>query len=82
MYNPIWYVIQVKLQVIYTNDFYPQTAGRKVSVVIVDRSLDLVMPTSHQEHTLMDRILTLLPRLPGHKIDSAINMSPMCSLHP
>ena len=50
--------------------------------MIVDRTLDLVTPTSHAEETLMDRILTLLPRLPGHKIDSAINMSPLSAVHP
>ncbi|KAK3865275.1 hypothetical protein Pcinc_029107 [Petrolisthes cinctipes] len=62
-----------------------KTASNKVSLVLVDRSLDVVGAASHgggKTGTLMGRILDLLPRLPGHQIDSAVNMSPLCSVHP
>ncbi|KAK4307709.1 hypothetical protein Pmani_020555 [Petrolisthes manimaculis] len=61
-----------------------KTASNKVSLVLVDRSLDVVGAASHggTTGTLMGRILDLLPRLPGHQIDSAVNMSPLCSVHP
>lgn len=61
-----------------------QNASNKVSLVLVDRSLDLVGAAGHggKNGTLMGRILDLLPRLPGHQIDSAVNMAPLCSVHP
>ncbi|XP_042217160.1 sec1 family domain-containing protein 2-like isoform X1 [Homarus americanus] len=57
-------------------------AANKVSVVLVDRTLDLVSASSHGGETLMGRILSLLPRLYGHQLDSAVNMSPLCEVHP
>lgn len=59
-----------------------KTASNKVSVVLVDRTLDLVDASSHGGDSLMGRILSLLPRLYGHQLDSAVNMAPLCKVHP
>lgn len=59
-----------------------KVATNKVSVVVVDRTLDLVDAAGHGGDTLMARLLALLPRLPGHCLDSAINMAPLCQVHP
>ncbi|XP_045623964.2 sec1 family domain-containing protein 2 isoform X2 [Procambarus clarkii] len=58
-----------------------KTAGNKVSLVLVDRTLDLVGASSYGGETLMGRILSLLPRLYGHQLDSAVNMAPLCKVH-
>lgn len=59
-----------------------KTANNKLSLVIVDRTLDLIQPSSQAGDTHMQRILSLLPKLPGHTIDSAVNMHPLCNVHP
>ncbi|KAK7072848.1 Sec1 domain-containing protein 2 [Halocaridina rubra] len=59
-----------------------KTAPNKVSLVLVDRTLDLTDASSHAGVTLMEKILSLLPRLFGHHIDSAVNMAPTCHVHP
>lgn len=59
-----------------------KVATNKVSLVVVDRTLDLVSAADHSGDTLMARLLALLPRLPGHCLDSAINMAPLCDVHP
>ncbi|XP_068243178.1 sec1 family domain-containing protein 2-like isoform X2 [Palaemon carinicauda] len=59
-----------------------KTASNKVSLVFVDRTLDLADASSHAGETLMERILSLLPRLYGHNLDSAVNMAPTCHVHP
>lgn len=58
-----------------------KAASNKVSLVVVDRTLDLVSAADHSGDTLMARLLALLPRLPGHCLDSAINMAPLCNVH-
>ncbi|RXG73979.1 Sec1 family domain-containing protein 2 [Armadillidium vulgare] len=58
-----------------------KTAMSKVSLVLLDRSLDLVSPTEFGGSVLMSRILTLLQRLPGHKIDSVVDLNSLSSTH-
>lgn len=53
----------------------------KVSVVFVDRSLDLASVTSHNAESLLDRIQHLLPRLPGHVTDVSVDMATVCNVH-
>lgn len=52
----------------------------RVSLVFVDRTLDLASPVAHNTETLMDRLVQLLPRLPGHKTDVRVNMAPLCNV--
>lgn len=55
--------------------FMIQTAASKCSVILVDRSLDLVAATTQACQTLADKILGLLPRLPQHSVDVAVDMT-------
>ncbi|CAL1674686.1 unnamed protein product [Lasius platythorax] len=55
-------------------------AGAKkkgVSLIFVDRALDLCTPTSNNTESLLAKILCTLPHLPHHCNDVAINMSPL-----
>uniref|UniRef100_T1J9Z1 Sec1 family domain-containing protein 2 n=1 Tax=Strigamia maritima TaxID=126957 RepID=T1J9Z1_STRMM len=56
-----------------------KSASSKISVLFIDRTLDLVGPTSHGIDTLMDRIMNMLPKLPNHSTDVAIDMYPLCA---
>ncbi|CAI9724301.1 family domain-containing 2-like [Octopus vulgaris] len=54
-----------------------KNCASKASVIFVDRSLDIVGAVGHQTETLFDKILSILPSLPGHIIDRNINMESM-----
>ena len=56
-----------------------QTASGRASLVLIDRTLDLVGPCAHTGDTLADRIINLLPRLPYHKVDVAVDMARLCA---
>ena len=49
-------------------------ATSRASVVFIDRLLDLVGPTSHSSDNIMDTVMEILPKLPGHHNDVAIDM--------
>ncbi|PNF41887.1 Sec1 family domain-containing protein 2 [Cryptotermes secundus] len=55
-----------------------KTAANHCSLILIDRTLDLASVTTHDTESLLDRILAVLPRLPGHSSDVAVNMSPVC----
>ncbi|XP_063825674.1 sec1 family domain-containing protein 2-like [Ostrinia nubilalis] len=48
------------------------------SLVIVDRTLDLCGVTSHSMESVLDKVMAVLPRFPGHSNEVAIDMSPLC----
>ncbi|XP_025158914.1 sec1 family domain-containing protein 2 isoform X2 [Harpegnathos saltator] len=48
-----------------------------VSLIFVDRTLDLCTPTSNNTESLLAKILCTLPHLSHHCNDVAINMSPL-----
>ncbi|XP_076161243.1 sec1 family domain-containing protein 2 isoform X2 [Ptiloglossa arizonensis] len=48
-----------------------------VSLVLIDRTLDLYTPTSSNMESFLTKILQTFPRLPHHNNDVAINMSPI-----
>nr|CAD7576545.1 unnamed protein product [Timema californicum] len=56
-----------------------KSASNACSLILVDRTLDLCSATRHDSDSVLDRILAVLPRLPGHSNDVAVNMSPICS---
>lgn len=60
---------------------YFQTAQGKASLVLIDRSLDLCSVCNHQPDTLLDKILCVLPRLPDHNNDVAVDMKTLCRIH-
>lgn len=55
-----------------------KSTSSRGSLILIDRSLDLVGPSGHSCDTLADRILHLLPQLPQHTSDVAVDMSPLC----
>ena len=68
-------VLNCSLFLIYTG----QSLSSRGSLILVDRTLDLVGAASHTFDTLADRIIQSLPRLPQHTSDVAVDMSPLCS---
>ena len=63
------------------NCFYVhlQTAQRKASLLLVDRTLDIASVIGHFHETLLDKMTSVLARLPGHNTDIAVDMSSLCS---
>lgn len=54
-----------------------KTCTRKASLVIIDRTLDMASVVGHFQDTLLDKILTILPRFPGHHNDVQVDMTPV-----
>lgn len=54
-----------------------QTANQRCSLLVVDRTLDLCGPTSHQTDCLADRIIGVLNHLTQSSSDVCVNMSPI-----
>ncbi|XP_069712152.1 sec1 family domain-containing protein 2 isoform X2 [Phaenicophaeus curvirostris] len=55
-------------------------ASNKASVVFVDRTLDLAGAVGHHGDNLAEKILSVLPKLPGHKTDVMVNMVELTAL--
>ncbi|XP_048505217.1 sec1 family domain-containing protein 2-like isoform X2 [Athalia rosae] len=53
-----------------------RTAG--ISLIIVDRTLDLCTASSHNTESLLGKILSTLSHLPGHHNDIAVSMTTLC----
>ncbi|CAL7948136.1 unnamed protein product [Xylocopa violacea] len=54
-----------------------ETPEMGVSLVLIDRTLDLCTPTSNSTESFLTKILLTFPRLPHHDNDVTINMSPV-----
>ncbi|XP_063777007.1 sec1 family domain-containing protein 2 isoform X2 [Pseudophryne corroboree] len=65
---------------------YPQaknrrkTAQNKASLVFIDRILDVTGAIGHHGDSLVEKVLSFLPRIPGHKTDVMINMDVLTHL--
>ncbi|KAM7112042.1 sec1 family domain-containing protein 2 [Ciconia maguari] len=57
-----------------------RAATNKASVVFVDRTLDLAGAVGHHGDNLAEKILSVLPKLPGHKTDVMVNMVELTAL--
>ncbi|XP_029868319.1 sec1 family domain-containing protein 2 [Aquila chrysaetos chrysaetos] len=57
-----------------------RTAVNKASVVFVDRTLDFAGAVGHHGDNLAEKILSVLPKLPGHKTDVMVNMVELTAL--
>ncbi|NWS48402.1 SCFD2 protein, partial [Probosciger aterrimus] len=55
-------------------------ASNKASIVFVDRTLDLAGAVGHHGDNLAEKILSVLPKLPGHKTDVMVNMVELTAL--
>lgn len=52
----------------------------KASLLLVDRTLDVASVVGHGPDSLLDKIISLLPRLPGHGNDVAVDMTPFSNV--
>ncbi|KAJ8397513.1 hypothetical protein AAFF_G00437890 [Aldrovandia affinis] len=57
-----------------------KTAPNKASVVFIDRTLDLTGAVGHHGDSLVEKILSLLPALPGHRSDVQVDMLELTDL--
>ncbi|XP_068536430.1 sec1 family domain-containing protein 2 [Anas acuta] len=55
-------------------------ATNRAAVVFVDRTLDLAGAVGHHGDNLAEKILSVLPKLPGHKTDVMVNMVELTAL--
>lgn len=55
-----------------------QNCSNPTSLIIIDRTLDLCGVTSHSMESVLDKVMAVLPRFPGHSNEVAIDMSPLC----
>uniref|UniRef100_A0A8D0HQL7 Sec1 family domain-containing protein 2 n=1 Tax=Sphenodon punctatus TaxID=8508 RepID=A0A8D0HQL7_SPHPU len=57
-----------------------KTAQKRASFIFIDRTLDLTGAVGHHGDNLGEKILSVLPRLPGHKNDVMVNMAELTAL--
>ncbi|KAM6221380.1 sec1 family domain-containing protein 2 [Rhynchocyon petersi] len=57
-----------------------KTASGRASVVFVDRTLDLTGAVGHHGDNLVEKIIAVLPQLPGHTNDVMVNMVELTAL--
>lgn len=79
LYNMLLPVIIQKMAIKSRLFLFSQSSSSRGSLILIDRTLDLVGPSGHSFDTLADIIIQLLPRLPQHSSDVAVDMSPLCS---
>uniref|UniRef100_A0A6Q2XGY8 Sec1 family domain containing 2 n=1 Tax=Esox lucius TaxID=8010 RepID=A0A6Q2XGY8_ESOLU len=57
-----------------------KTSTNKASIVFIDRTLDLTGAAGHHGDSLVEKILTVLRRLPGHTADVQVDMLELTNL--
>ncbi|XP_045448073.1 sec1 family domain-containing protein 2-like [Melitaea cinxia] len=57
-----------------------KNCSNPVSLILVDRTLDLCGVTGHSSESILDEIMALLPKFPGHTNDVAVDMSSLCEV--
>nr|XP_004658753.2 sec1 family domain-containing protein 2 [Jaculus jaculus] len=57
-----------------------KTAAGRASVVFVDRTLDLTGAVGHHGDNLAEKMISVLPQLPGHTNDVMVNMVELTAL--
>ncbi|KAE8629566.1 hypothetical protein XENTR_v10000528 [Xenopus tropicalis] len=58
-----------------------KTAQSKASLVFIDRTMDLAGAVGHHGDNLVEKIISMLPHLPGHANDVMVNMEELAALH-
>ncbi|KAJ7986499.1 hypothetical protein DPEC_G00340510 [Dallia pectoralis] len=59
-----------------------KTAPNKASFVFIDRTLDLTGAAGHHGDSLVEKMLSVLQRLPGHTVDVQVDMLELTNLQP
>ncbi|KAJ8368416.1 hypothetical protein SKAU_G00084440 [Synaphobranchus kaupii] len=57
-----------------------KNALNKASIVFIDRTLDLTGAVGHHGDSLVEKILSVLPPLPGHRCDVQVDMLELTDL--
>ncbi len=57
-------------------------ATEKISLILIDRMLDLAGPTTFKAQTILGKLRTVLPSLPGQPSDCRVDLSPLFGLEP
>ncbi|KYO46000.1 sec1 family domain-containing protein 2 [Alligator mississippiensis] len=57
-----------------------KTAQGRASVIFIDRTLDLTGAVGHHGDNLAEKVLSVLPKLPGHANDVMVNMVELTAL--
>uniref|UniRef100_A0A7M4ET00 Sec1 family domain containing 2 n=1 Tax=Crocodylus porosus TaxID=8502 RepID=A0A7M4ET00_CROPO len=57
-----------------------KTAQGRASVIFIDRTLDLTGAVGHHGDNLAEKVLSMLPKLPGHANDVMVNMVELTAL--
>ena len=58
-----------------------QNSQRKASIVLIDRTVDVASALGHHGVTLLDKVLAVNERLPGHHNDVIVNMAHLCNVN-
>ncbi|XP_074085536.1 sec1 family domain-containing protein 2 [Macrotis lagotis] len=59
-----------------------KAAAGRASLVFVDRTLDLTGAVGHHGDNLVEKMISFLPKLPGHTNDVMVNMIELTALQP
>ncbi|KAJ0176524.1 hypothetical protein K1T71_007703 [Dendrolimus kikuchii] len=55
-----------------------KTCSQPASLIVIDRTIDLCGVTTHSMESVLDKVMAVLPRFPGHFNEVAVDMSPIC----
>ncbi|KAI1888709.1 hypothetical protein AGOR_G00171520 [Albula goreensis] len=58
-----------------------KAAPNRATIVFIDRTLDLTGAAGHHGDSLVEKILSVLPALPGHKSDVQVDMLELTDMH-
>uniref|UniRef100_A0A1B6DDQ3 Sec1 family domain-containing protein 2 n=2 Tax=Clastoptera arizonana TaxID=38151 RepID=A0A1B6DDQ3_9HEMI len=72
-------LVATQLEAINSSVTRRRNATKKTCLILIDRTLDFGSVMSFSSDSLLDRIQTVLPRLPDHSSDICVNMSPLCA---
>ncbi|XP_078494470.1 sec1 family domain-containing protein 2 [Ciona intestinalis] len=59
-----------------------KTSSKQASLLLIDRTLDSVGPAAHSDDSVVDKIFGILPELPCHANNVAVDMLCLSSLKP
>ncbi|XP_073993855.1 sec1 family domain-containing protein 2-like isoform X1 [Rhodnius prolixus] len=71
-------LIGSQLQKYCSSALRAKMAVNKMSLLLIDRSLDLCGIMYGAKDILLDKMKSVLPAFPGHSVDVAIDISPVC----
>lgn len=77
--GPLSALIGSQLQELSSNSLRSKTAKPRVSLLLIDRTLDMSSTVSYENDCFLDCMKRVLPSFPNHTIDVAVDMSCLCA---